>query len=336
MAIGRQGGPLRIGPHPRAVPGADARGPYAHPRHARGPAPGLPARAARRLQAAPARHRPPRRGRDGQRLRQRHRLQPAGRPRGLPRRLSVGGRTPNAFWNISGQVPGGSNDVEVLERSLDQLEAAVCVDPARVFVTGVSNGGGMTARLGCELSERLAGVASVAGGYRSLPPCRPAAAAAGARDPRHRRPGRALRGAGARLSRQRGALAGAVAAHRRLPWAGGSAAAGARSDRDRMAPLQRRDARRARAPRRPGAWLARRPANRPTAGAVRSDVADVGVLPHAPPATARRVSAYSAPRCGWPAARLTSTPCARAHATTGRQPVRSLPLAGVQASPSSA
>jgi polyhydroxybutyrate depolymerase len=84
---------------------------------------------------------------------------------------SAGG--PSSFWNISGRVPGGSNDVEVLERSLDQLEAAVCVDHARVFVTGVSNGGGMTARLGCELSERLAGVAAVAGGYRSLPPCRP-------------------------------------------------------------------------------------------------------------------------------------------------------------------
>jgi polyhydroxybutyrate depolymerase len=81
--------------------------------------------------------------------------------------------SPNAFWNMSGSVPGGSNDVEAIERSLDQLEAAVCVDPARVFVTGVSNGGGMTARLGCELSERLAGVASVAGGYRALPPCKP-------------------------------------------------------------------------------------------------------------------------------------------------------------------
>jgi polyhydroxybutyrate depolymerase len=81
--------------------------------------------------------------------------------------------SPSSFWNMSGQVPGGSNDVEVLERSLDQLEAAACVDRARVFVTGVSNGGGMTARLGCELSERLAGVAAVAGGYRSLPPCRP-------------------------------------------------------------------------------------------------------------------------------------------------------------------
>ena len=38
---------------------------------------------------------------------------------------SAGG--PNSFWNISGQAPGAS-DVEALERSLDQLEAAGCVD----------------------------------------------------------------------------------------------------------------------------------------------------------------------------------------------------------------
>ncbi|HEY7619393.1 MAG TPA: PHB depolymerase family esterase [Solirubrobacteraceae bacterium] len=80
---------------------------------------------------------------------------------------------PHAFWNMSGQVAGAPNDVEALERSLDQLERAACIDDARVFVTGVSNGGGMAARLGCELSERLAGIAAVAGGYRALPPCRP-------------------------------------------------------------------------------------------------------------------------------------------------------------------
>ena len=80
---------------------------------------------------------------------------------------------PNAFWNMSGTVAGAPNDVEALERSLADLEQAACVDASRVFVTGVSNGGGMAARLGCELSERLAGVAAVAGGYRALPPCKP-------------------------------------------------------------------------------------------------------------------------------------------------------------------
>jgi polyhydroxybutyrate depolymerase len=80
---------------------------------------------------------------------------------------------PNDPWNASRQVPGATNDTATLERSLDQLEAAACVDPARVFVTGVSNGGGATAQLACDLSGRLAGVASVAAGRGALRPCRP-------------------------------------------------------------------------------------------------------------------------------------------------------------------
>ena len=179
---------------------------------------------------------------------------------------SAGG--PNSFWNLTGQAPGAS-DVEALERSLDELEAAGCVDRARVFVTGVSNGGGMTARLACDLSERLAGAASVAGGYRSLPACKPAAPAARPRDPRHRGPGRPLRRQAARLQRRREAVAVAVAAHRRLPGQCRPDEARGRRDRDRLAALQRRDARRARAPRRPGARLARRPADRAATGSVR-------------------------------------------------------------------
>ena len=118
----------------------------------------------------------------------------------------------------------GANDVEALERSLDQLEAAGCVDPARVFVTGVSNGGGMTARLACDLSERLAGAASVAGGYRSLPPCRP----------ERPLPVLEIHGTADQVVPYGGkppdydgsvsALAVAVAAHRRLPGEGGPAA----------------------------------------------------------------------------------------------------------------
>jgi polyhydroxybutyrate depolymerase len=57
--------------------------------------------------------------------------------------------------------------------ALDQVEAAACVDPARVFVTGVSNGGGPAARLACDLPGRLAGVAAVAGGHRPLRQCTP-------------------------------------------------------------------------------------------------------------------------------------------------------------------
>jgi polyhydroxybutyrate depolymerase len=81
---------------------------------------------------------------------------------------------PRSFWNISGAAPGGPEEVTELRRSLDALDGAACVNRSRVFVTGVSNGGGMAARLACQLSDRVAGVAPVAGGYRSLPPCHPA------------------------------------------------------------------------------------------------------------------------------------------------------------------
>jgi polyhydroxybutyrate depolymerase len=82
---------------------------------------------------------------------------------------------PRSFWDISGAPPAtGPEEVVELRTSLDALEDSACVDDARVFVTGVSNGGGMAARLACELSDRIAGVAPVAGGYSSLPACHPA------------------------------------------------------------------------------------------------------------------------------------------------------------------
>ena len=81
---------------------------------------------------------------------------------------------PTSFWNITGQKQANlPEEVDQLRRSLDALEGVACVDRSRVFVTGVSNGGGMTARLACELPDRLAGAAPVAGGYKALPPCHP-------------------------------------------------------------------------------------------------------------------------------------------------------------------
>jgi polyhydroxybutyrate depolymerase len=52
---------------------------------------------------------------------------------------------------------------------LDRLEASLCVNKAKVYVAG----GATAARLACELSPRLAGVAVVADG-RTLRACRPA------------------------------------------------------------------------------------------------------------------------------------------------------------------
>ncbi len=56
---------------------------------------------------------------------------------------------------------------------LDRLERERCVDRRRVFATGMSNGGFFSSLLGCQLADRFAAVAAVAGGME-LGPCRPA------------------------------------------------------------------------------------------------------------------------------------------------------------------
>jgi polyhydroxybutyrate depolymerase len=78
----------------------------------------------------------------------------------------------NTYWDIS-STPSDP-DVEFLANLLDYLASNLCVDTSRVYAAGVSNGGGLAARAACDLSSRFAAIASIAGGYRSLPPCQPA------------------------------------------------------------------------------------------------------------------------------------------------------------------
>jgi polyhydroxybutyrate depolymerase len=75
------------------------------------------------------------------------------------------------FWNLdAGSAP---DDVGFIEELIEQLATVACVDPRRVFAVGVSNGGGLAARVGCELSPRVTGIVVVAGGFGGLPECRP-------------------------------------------------------------------------------------------------------------------------------------------------------------------
>jgi len=55
-----------------------------------------------------------------------------------------------------------SADVAFIADLIDTLEAAYHVDPARIYVTGFSNGGGMAFALSCTLSQRIAAVGTVA------------------------------------------------------------------------------------------------------------------------------------------------------------------------------
>merc|ERR1712048_24903 len=52
-----------------------------------------------------------------------------------------------------------ADDVGFIDTLLDELEASYCIDRSRIYMTGFSNGGFMTQRMGCELNHRLAAIA---------------------------------------------------------------------------------------------------------------------------------------------------------------------------------
>jgi polyhydroxybutyrate depolymerase len=54
-------------------------------------------------------------------------------------------------------------DVAFIAAVLDEIEAELCVDRARVYATGVSNGAQMSSVLACRLPHRIAAVAAIAG-----------------------------------------------------------------------------------------------------------------------------------------------------------------------------
>ncbi|HEX3773960.1 MAG TPA: PHB depolymerase family esterase [Polyangiaceae bacterium] len=66
------------------------------------------------------------------------------------------------------------NDVKRLSDLLDFALKNPAIDPARVFIIGYSNGGFMAERLACSLSDRIAGIISVAGAAAAPDvPCTP-------------------------------------------------------------------------------------------------------------------------------------------------------------------
>jgi polyhydroxybutyrate depolymerase len=74
----------------------------------------------------------------------------------------AGSRTWNA-GTCCGSSVGTVDDIGFLSEVLDRVEADYPVDADRVYVAGFSNGGMMAYRAACELGERIAGIAVVAG-----------------------------------------------------------------------------------------------------------------------------------------------------------------------------
>jgi len=84
-------------------------------------------------------------------------------------------------WNAGvccgAAATSGTDDVAWLGSVLDEVESKLCVDTNRVFATGLSNGAFMSHRLACELADRFAAIAPVAGvvGIANCNPSRPVA-----------------------------------------------------------------------------------------------------------------------------------------------------------------
>lgn len=77
-------------------------------------------------------------------------------PTGIP----APGGTRNS-WEISPDQDTTRDDLAFANELLDTVIDTLCVDPNRVYTTGMSNGGYFSAVLICEMSERIAAAASV-------------------------------------------------------------------------------------------------------------------------------------------------------------------------------
>ncbi len=71
-------------------------------------------------------------------------------------------------WHISGipEMRGDSiMDIAFIADLIDRLSSEYNIDNSRIYANGLSNGGGMTHLLACELSDRIAAIGVVAGAY---------------------------------------------------------------------------------------------------------------------------------------------------------------------------
>ena len=66
------------------------------------------------------------------------------------------------YW-VAARTEPPSRDITFFDDLLDLLEAELCVDPSRVYATGMANGSQMASLLACQLGDRITAVAPLAG-----------------------------------------------------------------------------------------------------------------------------------------------------------------------------
>jgi len=79
-----------------------------------------------------------------------------------PTGLAAGGDD-RASWELPQFETDERDDIAFVVDLIDEISSQVCIDPARIYSTGMSNGGFFTSTVVCELSERIAAAVSVAG-----------------------------------------------------------------------------------------------------------------------------------------------------------------------------
>jgi polyhydroxybutyrate depolymerase len=79
-------------------------------------------------------------------------------------------------WNAGGILPGctaADDDVGFLKAAISDVKSHACIDPKRVYATGISNGSIMAQYMGCQAADIFASVGGVAAGVGRCSPSRP-------------------------------------------------------------------------------------------------------------------------------------------------------------------
>jgi len=91
-------------------------------------------------------------------------------PNGVARAGALNIRTWNAGTCCDYASKNNIDDVGFISNLIDKMTSSYRVDPKRVYVTGMSNGGMMTYRLAAEIPQKIAAIAPVSGTMVYSPP----------------------------------------------------------------------------------------------------------------------------------------------------------------------
>jgi len=95
-------------------------------------------------------------------------------PEGVQSEGILGARTWNAGTCCDYAVEKNIDDVKYISLLIDDLlKKYPKINPKKVYATGMSNGAMMSYRLACELSNKIAAIAPVAGTLLTTQPCKP-------------------------------------------------------------------------------------------------------------------------------------------------------------------